>query len=93
MNFSNIERLEEKVNQVVQQITFLKDKNKEIEQENTELKSMLEDRNRLIQSYEEQIDQLKQQTQESSLFKEKEEEIKGKISGMLGKLDQLESMI
>ena len=93
MNFSNIERLEEKVNQVVQQITFLKNKNKEIEHENTELKSMLEDRNSLIQSYEEQIDLLKQQTQESSSFKEKEEEIKGKISGMLGKLDQLESMI
>lgn len=93
MNFSNLERLEEKVNQVVQQITFLKDKNRELEQENSELKSMLEDRNKLIQSYEEQIDQLKKQTQESFLFKEKEEQIKEKISGMLNKLDQLELMI
>lgn len=93
MNFSNIEKLEEKVNQVVQQVKFLREKNQELTRENTELKSMLEDRNRLIQTYEEQIDQLKQQRQDSSQFLAREEQIRAKISGMLEKLDQLESMI
>ena len=62
-------------------------------QENSELKSMVEDRNKLIQSYESQLDELKQQTQESTQILEKEEQIKEKITNMIGKLDQLESLV
>jgi hypothetical protein len=54
---------------------------------------MLEDRNKLIQSYEGQLDELKQQTQESTQILENEEQVKEKINSMLGKLDQLESLV
>lgn len=93
MNLSNIELLEEKINQIVQQLKLLKDKNQELEQENLEMKSVLEDRDKLIESFESKIDQLKQQAQDSSNFQEVESKIKDKISGMLEKLDQFESMV
>ncbi len=93
MNLSNIELLEEKINQIVQQLKLLKDKNQELEQDNLEMKSVLEDRDKLIESFESKIDQLKQQSQDSSNFQEVESKIKDKISGMLEKLDQFESMV
>ena len=93
MNLSNIELLEEKINQIVQQLKLLKDKNQELEQENLKMKSVLEDRDKLIESFESKIDQLKQQAQDSSQFQEMENKIKDKISGMLEKLDQFESMV
>lgn len=93
MNLSNIELLEEKINQIVQHLKLLKDKNQELEQENLEMKSVLEDRDKLIESFESKIDQLKQQAQDSSNFQEVESKIKDKISGMLEKLDQFESMV
>lgn len=93
MNLSNIELLEEKINQIVQHLKLLKDKNQELEQENLEMKSVLEDRDKLIESFESKIDQLKQQSQDSSNFQEVESKIKDKISGMLEKLDQFESMV
>ncbi|HDL17902.1 MAG TPA: hypothetical protein ENH29_02490 [Bacteroidetes bacterium] len=93
MNLSNIERLEEKINHIVQQMQTLKERNRELEQRNIEFSSMLEDRNRLIQANEAEIDHLKQQMQNSLQFQEQEERIKQKITQMLSKLDQLESMV
>ncbi len=93
MDLSNIELLEEKINQIVPQMKLLKDKNQELEQENLEMKSMLADRDKLIESFEINIDQLKLQSQDSSQFQEREEQIKEKITNMLEKLDQFESMV
>jgi len=93
MNLTNIERLEEKINQIILQMKSLKEKNDVLISENAELKSMLDDRNKLIQNLETQLSQMKQQTLETDLFRENEEKVKEKISSMLEKLDQLEAIL
>ena len=93
MNLTNIERLEEKINQIILQVKSQKEKNDVLISENAELKSMLDDRNKLIQNLETQLSQMKQQTLETDLFRENEEKVKEKISSMLEKLDQLEAIL
>jgi len=93
MNLSNIERLDEKINQIILQLKSLKETNEVLSRENAEMKTMLDDRNKLIQNLETQLSQLKQQSMETDLFRKNEEKIKEKISTMLEKLDQLEAIL
>ncbi len=93
MEFSNLEKLEQKLNFFVIRLNKLLEENKLLKEQNTELVTLLQDRDKVIQQLEEEIVQLR----ESQFFQkgnqEKDEKIRQKISEMLHKLDLLENSI
>ena len=93
MNPSSIEKLEEKINQIFQQMNSLKETSQGLEQANAELKKQLEEKDRLIVDLETRCERYESQTQQAVTDHSREEEIRERISNVLEKLDQLESMI
>lgn len=92
MELEQIEILDRKVTQAVELIGTLRSEKDILTQELTELKSEAESRDSLIRQLKEENHNLKLVQQESSLGKEKEEQIRSKVEQMLNKLDELQAL-
>ena len=90
---SNLENLESKINEVIEKMNSINDKTVNLEKENSELKSILEEKDRMIGDLESRCEQVEEQSTMSDSDRNNDEEIKTKISNALGKLDQIESML
>ncbi|MFQ5650165.1 MAG: hypothetical protein ACE5IY_09510 [bacterium] len=90
MDLQQLEILEEKVGQAVQFIERLKRENQALQKEIDELRSESQSNEQLIKQLKEENHNLKLVQNESSLGKEKEEQIKSKVEQMLSKLEELQ---
>jgi predicted RNase H-like nuclease (RuvC/YqgF family) len=92
MDLEQIVVLEEKIAHAVQFIEQLKAQNQKLQNEIRELRSEAQSRDLLIQQLKEENQNLNQKVEQSSIGKDKEDQIRLKIEQMLSKLDELESM-
>ncbi|NOY77741.1 MAG: hypothetical protein GXO76_07725 [Calditrichaeota bacterium] len=93
MEFSNLEKLEQKLSSFVSHLNKVLDENKLLKEQNTELVTLLQDRNRVIQQLEEEIVRLRESQFDQQGNQEKDEKIRQKINDMLHKLDVLENSL
>jgi len=93
MEFSNLEKLEQKLSSFVSHLNKVLDENKLLKEQNTELVTLLQDRNRVIQQLEEEIVRLRESQFDQQGNQEKDEKIRQKINDMLHKLDELENSL
>ncbi len=93
MEFSNLEKLEQKLSSFVIRINKVLEENKLLKEQNAELVTLLRDRDRVVQQLEEEIVQLREVQFNQQENQEKDEQIRKKISEMLQKLDVLENSI
>lgn len=89
MDLEQLDILEEKINQAVRVIEKVKLENRELLRANQELRSEVDEKERVLQQLKEENENLTQQN-ESSMGKEKEEIIKSKVEQMLSRLDDLQ---
>lgn len=93
MEFSNLEKLEQKLNSFVIRLNKLLQENKLLKEQNAELVTLLQDRDKVIRQLEEEIVQLRESQFFQKENQEKDEKIRKKINDMLHKLDLLENSI
>ncbi len=93
MEFSNLEKLEQKLSTFIVRLQKLQSENQQLRRENTELKLQLEDRNLAIQQLEKEIERLEGEQMVQQENEERDELIRQKISEMLKKLDLLENSL
>jgi len=93
MEFSNLEKLEQKLNSFVIRLNKLLQENKLLKEKNAELVTLLQDRDKVIRQLEEEIVQLRESQFFQKENQEKDEKIRKKINDMLHKLDLLENSI
>lgn len=93
MEFSNLEKLEQKLNSFVIRLNKLLQENKLLKEQNAELVTLLQDRDKVIRQLEEEIVQLRESQFFQKENQEKDEKIRKKINEMLHKLDLLENSI
>lgn len=92
MELEQIEILDSKITQAVELIEKLRSEKELLKQELAEFKRESELRDSLIRQLKEENHNLKLVQQESSLGKEKEEQIRSKVEQMLNKLDELQAL-
>ncbi len=90
---SNIENLEAKIIQLIEKLNSMKNKTKNLENEKLELKSLLQEKDRIIGDLEQRCEQIEEQVSESDSYNKYDKRIKTKITNALVKLDQIESML
>ncbi|GBD93606.1 hypothetical protein BMS3Abin05_01190 [bacterium BMS3Abin05] len=93
MEFSNLEKLEQKLNAFLAWTDKLQRENVQLNEKTSELQILLQDRDQVIQHLEEEIVQLRETQYLTKEYEEKDERIRQKINEMLHKLDQLENSI
>jgi FtsZ-binding cell division protein ZapB len=93
MEFSNLEKLEQKLTTFIVRLQKLQNENQELRKQNAELQMQLDDRNLAIQQLEEEIERLQEAQSVWQENDERDELIRQKISEMLKKLDLLENSI
>ena len=93
MSNSSIEKLEEKINRIVQHMDSLGEGSQALEHANAELKNELEERDRLIMALEARCEQYESKSFKAESNLRNVEEMKDKISSLLEKLDRLDSML
>ncbi len=93
MEFSNLDKLEQKLSSFVVRLNKLLDENKLLKEQNADLVALLQDRDKVIQQLEEEIVQLRESQFYQKENQEKDEKIRQKINEMLHKLDLLENSI
>lgn len=90
MDIEQLDILEGKINQAVRIIEKVKLENQELVRTNQELRSGVEDKERIIQQLREENEGLKQLQNNAAMDKDKEDLIKSKVEQMLSRLDDLE---
>ena len=89
MSLENLDILEEKINHAVLLIEKLKQDNETLRKEIDEVRAESQGKEERIHQLKEENNNLKLAYDESSLGKEKEEQIKSKVEQMLNKLNEL----
>ncbi|MCH8126741.1 hypothetical protein IIC38_12385 [candidate division KSB1 bacterium] len=90
---SNIENLEAKISQFIENLNSMKIKTENLGKEKLELESLLQEKDRIIGDLEQRCAQIEEQVSGSDSYTKYDERIKTKITNALGKLDQIESML
>ena len=90
MNYEQLDSLEEKINKAIRVINNLQAENEELKKYNMELINKVQENEKTIQRLREEYQNLKDHQDISHITKEKEEEIRHKVEGMLAKLDSLQ---
>jgi len=90
MELEQLDILEKKIFQAVQMIENLRLKNEELSKLNHELRNEVHIKDQRIEHLEEELNNVNQLASQSSISKEKEDQIKSKVENMLVKLEELQ---
>jgi chromosome segregation ATPase len=82
--------LEQKIVQVLGVVSRLKSQNQELARKNQELQSKLEEKERIILTCKEELEQRKKTQNDVDSYKEKQERIRFKIESLVEKLREFE---
>ncbi len=82
--------LEQKIIQVLGVVSRLKSQNQELARKNQELQSKLEEKERIILTFKEELEQRKKTQNDVDSYKEKQERIRFKIESLVEKLREFE---
>jgi len=93
MSTSSIDRLEQRINQFLERFQALREKVTQLQNENAELKALLEDREKTIASLESRIAAARAESEQSQEAREREAALRRKVAELLEKLDALESVL
>ncbi|MBD3288614.1 hypothetical protein GF337_07410 [candidate division KSB1 bacterium] len=92
MQPNQLDLLEIKVKKILTLIEKIQAEKDQLQKDNLHLKKIIKSRESEIERIKDEYKHLKKNTRSSSLFIEKEREIKDKIEGMLAKLDSIENI-
>ena len=93
MSTSSIDRLEQRINQFLERFQALKEKAARLQEENRELKALLEDREKTIARLESRMAVVQAESSQTQEAKAREEALRRKVAELLEKLDALESVL
>jgi hypothetical protein len=85
-----LDQLEQKIVQVLGVMSRLKAHNQELALKNHELQAKLEDKERIILTLKEELDQRKKSQVDVDVYKEKQERIRFKIESLVEKLKEFD---
>ncbi len=92
MDDQNFEVLEEKIDQVLSMLSRLKTENRELQQKNTELQSVVDEKEKTIQTLKSEYEHYHEMQTEIETYREKQDRIRSKVETLLQKLKEFEDI-
>ncbi|MBN1351954.1 cell division protein ZapB [candidate division KSB1 bacterium] len=93
MDYQQIDILEDRINQAVDLIARLKEENRHLKQQNSELRERAEESEKTLKMLQDEFQHLTNAQKETENFKEREALLKRKVEAMLSKLDTIQLSI
>lgn len=92
MEIDQLEALEEKISKTVKLISDLQAENNELKKYNMELINRVQEKEKIITQLRDEYQKLKEQKDESEIYKQKEQKIQQKVEEIMLKLDSIASI-
>ncbi|MCK5145960.1 cell division protein ZapB [bacterium] len=90
MDAQSFELLEEKINKMITTLNLFKTENKELKMQNQELRSLLDNKEQMINTLNNEKEQLKSVQGDVESYKQNQNRIKEKVDSLLLKLKEFE---